>query len=114
MKSLSPRVSIGLPTYNRPELLALVLECFRQQTFTDFELFISDNASPNPEVRKVCERYAQQDLRFRYIRQPVNRGAERNFWFVYDQTRAPLFLWASDDDLWPVDFLERGVAALEL
>jgi glycosyltransferase involved in cell wall biosynthesis len=113
MKSPSPRVSIGLPTYNRPELLALVLECFRHQTFTDFELFISDNASPNPEVRKVGERYAQQDSRFRYIRQPVNRGAERNFWFVYDQTRAPLFLWASDDDLWPVDFLERGVAALE-
>jgi glycosyltransferase involved in cell wall biosynthesis len=108
-----PRVSIGLPTYNRPELLALVLESFRRQTFADFELIISDNASPNDEVRQLCERYANTDSRFRYIRQPVNQGVERNFWYVYDQARAPLFLWASDDDLWPTDFLERGVAALD-
>ena len=113
MKNSSPRVSIGLPTYNRPELLALVLECFRRQTFSDFELVISDNASPNSEVQKLCERYVQRDSRFRYIRQPVNQGAERNFWFVYDQACAPLFLWASDDDLWPVDFLEKGIAALD-
>ena len=113
MNNSSPRVSIGLPTYNRPELLALVLECFRRQTFADFELIVSDNASPNPEVQKLCERYARQDSRFRYERQPVNQGAEKNFWFVYDQARAPLFLWASDDDVRPVDFLEKGVAALE-
>ena len=76
-------------------------------------LIISDNASPNPEVKKVCERYVQEDPRFRYVRQPTNQGAEKNFWFVYDQARAPLFMWASDDDLWPADFLEKGVAALD-
>ena len=64
MKNPTPRVSIGLPTYDRPELLVLVLECFRRQTFEDFELVISDNASPNPEVKELCERYAQQDSRF--------------------------------------------------
>jgi glycosyltransferase involved in cell wall biosynthesis len=113
MSNSAPRVSIGLPTYNRPDLLALVLESFRRQTFADFELIISDNASPNPEVRQVCERYVDADPRVRYVRQPVNQGAERNFWFVYDQAQAPLFLWASDDDLWPTDFLERGVAGLD-
>ncbi len=114
MKNSSPRVSIGLPTYNRPELLALVLDCFRRQTFTDFELIVSDNASPNPKVQELCERYVQKDSRFRYVRQPANQGPERNFWFVFDQARAPLFLWASDDDLWPVDFLEKGAAALDV
>ncbi|TWB59188.1 GT2 family glycosyltransferase [Bradyrhizobium sacchari] len=76
-------------------------------------MIISDNASPNPEVRRLCELYASEDARLRYVRQPLNQGAEGNFWFVYDQARAPLFLWASDDDLWPADFLERGVAALQ-
>src|SRR5579872_285263 len=113
MKDLLPRVSIGMPTYNRPELLELSLECFRQQTFADFELIISDNASPNPEVRQLCERYANVDSRFHYVRQPVNQGAEKNFWFVYYQARAPLFMWASDDDLWPTDFLEKGITALD-
>jgi glycosyltransferase involved in cell wall biosynthesis len=113
MTSKIPRVSIGLPTYNRPELLALVLENFRQQTFADFELIISDNASPDPGVRTLCERVVASDSRFRYVRQPFNQGAEANFWYVYDQARAPLFLWASDDDLWPLDFLKKGVAALD-
>lgn len=113
MKNPLPSISIGLPTYNRPDLLKAVLDCFRSQTFADFELIISDNASPKPEVQELCDRYVQQDSRFRYVRQSNNRGAERNFWFVYDQARAPLFMWASDDDLWPADFLEKGVAALE-
>jgi glycosyltransferase involved in cell wall biosynthesis len=113
MMPSSPRISVGLPTYDRPELLALVLDCFQRQTFADFELIISDNASPNPEVRELCERYTREDSRFRYACQSANLGAENNFWYVYDQARAPLFLWASDDDLWPVDFLEKGVAALD-
>ncbi len=113
MSNRLPRVSIGLPTYNRPELLSLVLDCFRGQSFGDFELIISDNTSPSADVRRLCERYAAQDSRFRYVRQPLNQGAEKNFWFVYDQANAPLFMWASDDDLWPPDFLEKAVDALE-
>jgi glycosyltransferase involved in cell wall biosynthesis len=109
----SPKVSIGLPTYNRPELLALVLENFRKQTFSDFELIISDNASPDPRVRRLCEELAARDLRISYVRQPANQGAEANFWYVYDQARAPFFIWASDDDVWPTDFLEKGIAALD-
>jgi glycosyltransferase involved in cell wall biosynthesis len=108
-----PRVSIGLPTYNRPELLALVLENFRQQTFSDFEIIISDNASPDPRVRIVAEEFSRSDDRFVYIRQAQNQGMLANFWYVYDRARAPLFLWASDDDVWSPTFLEQGVAALD-
>lgn len=108
-----PKVSIGLPTYNRPELLSVVLDDFRRQSFGDFELIISDNASPDDRVRQICLRAAEADPRIRYVRQPANTGAEANFWFVFDAARAPLFLWASDDDRWPAGFLERGVAALQ-
>jgi glycosyltransferase involved in cell wall biosynthesis len=108
-----PVVSIGLPTYNRPELLASVLEDFRRQTFADFELIVSDNASPDPAVARLCERVAAEDARVRYVRQDKDIGMMENFWFVYHQARAPYFMWASDDDVWPLDFLARGVAALE-
>jgi len=108
-----PRVSIGLPTYNRPELLALVLENFRKQTFSDFEIIISDNASPDPRVRMVAEEFSRSDGRFKYIRQTQNLGMLANFWYVYDHACAPLFLWASDDDVWSLTFLEQGVTALD-
>ncbi len=40
-----PRVSIGLPIYNGEQFLEETLRSFLSQTFTDFELIISDNAS---------------------------------------------------------------------
>jgi glycosyltransferase involved in cell wall biosynthesis len=108
-----PRVSIGLPTYNRPELLKLVLENFQKQSFGGFELIISDNGSPDPRVKELSEEFSASDDRFRYVRHAENCGSEANFWFVYDQARAPLFMWAADDDIWPLDFLEKGIAALD-
>jgi glycosyltransferase involved in cell wall biosynthesis len=108
-----PRVSIGIPTYNRPELLKPVVESFQKQSFRDFEVIISDNGSPDPRVKELSEEVAASDDRFSYIRHAEDRGGDANFWFVYHQARAPLFMWAADDDLWPLDFLERGIAALD-
>jgi len=107
-----PAVSIGIPTFNRPDLLSAVVENFQNQTFQDFELIISDNASTDPRVRAVCEAAANKDRRVRCFYHDRNRGAQANFSFVYDQARGPLFMWAGDDDIWPHDFLARGVAAL--
>jgi glycosyltransferase involved in cell wall biosynthesis len=110
---MSPRISVGLPTYNRPEFLALALENLRRQTFQDFEVIISDNASPDQRVRQMCEELSLADPRFRYVRQAVNIGIEANFWFVYREARSPLFMWAADDDLRSPSFIERGVESLE-
>ncbi len=40
-----PRLTLGLPTYNGEEFLAESLDALLAQTFTDFELIISDNGS---------------------------------------------------------------------
>jgi glycosyltransferase involved in cell wall biosynthesis len=109
-----PAVSIGIPTFNRASLLQSVIDNLRNQTFGDFELVISDNASTDPRVRAVCESAAREDPRMRCYYHDRNQGAAANFWFVYEQARAPLFMWASDDDVWPQDFIERGVNALRL
>jgi len=107
------RVSIGLPTYNRPDLLQTVIDGFRRQSFANFELIVSDNASTDHRVTTISEQAAALDPRIRYVRHESNIGPEANFWSVFDRTSAPLFLWASDDDVWPADFLEKAVAALE-
>jgi glycosyltransferase involved in cell wall biosynthesis len=106
-------VSIGLPTYNRAALLKGVLDNLRHQTFGDFELIISDNASTDPGVRELCEQAVAEDRRVRYVRQKVNRGGAANFRFVYEAAASPFFMWASDDDIWPQDFIARGISALK-
>jgi glycosyltransferase involved in cell wall biosynthesis len=105
-------VSIGMPIYNNPRHLEQAIDSLLTQSYADIELLISDNASPNPRVREICERYARQDKRVRYFRQPSNIGMFENFNYVYQNTNSPFFMWASDDDWWEPQYVERGMSAL--
>ncbi len=108
-----PRVSIGMPVYTRTQFLEFAIRSLVSQTFQDWELLISDDASPYPEVREICERYSSSDRRVKYVRQPRNLGITDNHLYVLEHTSAPLFMWADEDDLWEPAFIERGVAALD-
>jgi glycosyltransferase involved in cell wall biosynthesis len=107
-----PTLSIGLPVYNGERYLAEALEALLAQTYTDFELIISDNAS-NDATEEICRAYAERDERIRYIRQPVNIGCDPNHHFVTEQARGKYFKWAADDDLYEPELLHRCVEALE-
>lgn len=108
----APTLSIGLPVYNGERYLAQSLEALLAQTYPDFELIISDNASTDGTA-EICRAYASRDDRIRYLRQPVNIGADPNHHFVFQQARGTYFKWASDDDLYAPDLLRRCVEALE-
>lgn len=110
--SAAPRLSIGLPIYNGETFLAESLEALLGQTYEDFELIISDNASTDDSA-DICRRYAKQDSRIRYVRQPRNIGMVPNHNFVLGQAGSELFKWASDDDLYARDLLRRCVDALD-
>jgi glycosyltransferase involved in cell wall biosynthesis len=110
--SVSPRLSIGLPVYNGEAFLAESLEALLGQTFENFELIISDNASTDGTA-DICRRYAKQDSRIRYFRQPTNLGCNPNHNFVIKEARGELFKMASDDDLYARDLLKFCVEALD-
>ncbi len=108
----APRLSVGLPVYNGEDYLAESLESLLGQTYEDFELIISDNASTDGTAG-ICRRYAKQDSRIRYFRQPSNLGCNPNHNFVFEQARGELFKLASDDDLYARDLLKRCVDLLD-
>lgn len=110
--NVAPRVSVGLPVYNGESYLAESLEALLGQTFEDFELIISDNASTDGTAG-ICRRYGKQDPRIRYVRQPRNIGGAPNHNYVVQQARGELFKWASGDDLYARDLLKRCVDALD-
>jgi glycosyltransferase involved in cell wall biosynthesis len=110
--STVPRVSIGLPVYNGQNYLAGSIEALLGQTYEDFELIISDNASTDGTA-DICSRYAEQDSRIRYVRQPRNIGCAPNHNFVIKQAKGELFKTASHDDLYARDLIGRCVAALD-
>jgi len=108
----SPRLTIGLPVYNGQKYVGESIEALLGQSFTDFELIISDNASTD-ETGDICRGYEKQDPRVRYFRQPRNVGLAPNHNFVAERARSELFKWASNDDLYASDLLERCVDALD-
>ena len=68
-----PLISIVLPTYNTPEKwLIRVIESVRRQLYGQWELCIADDASKEPHVRKVLERYRKKDPRIKVVYRETN------------------------------------------
>ena len=108
----TPTLSIGLPVYNGEHFLAEALNALLAQTYRDFELIISDNASTD-RTADICREYAARDGRIRYVRQPVNIGAAPNHNALVLLARGRYFKWASHDDLYAPTLLQRCVEVLE-
>jgi glycosyltransferase involved in cell wall biosynthesis len=106
------RVSLGLPVYNGELYLRDTLESMVAQTFPDFELVISDNASTDG-TEAICREFADRDPRIHYYRQEQNAGAAANFNRVFHLCHARYFKWVTHDDLCAPTYLERCVRHLE-
>ncbi|MEM7133567.1 MAG: glycosyltransferase [Chloroflexota bacterium] len=112
MDNRSPLVSIGLPVYNGENFLRASLGSILNQTFTDFELVISDNASTD-STEEIVREAAAQDSRIRYFRNDVNGGAAWNYNRVFELSRGKYFKWAAHDDIMHCGYLMSCVAVLE-
>ncbi len=107
-----PRVSIGLPVFNGAKYLAEALDSILAQTYPDFELIISDNASTDG-TEEICRAYAAKDGRIRYYRNEKNLGLARNFSRVFELSSGDYFKWAAHDDVIAPDFLMKCVEVLD-
>ncbi|MGI0058007.1 MAG: glycosyltransferase family 2 protein [Nitrosarchaeum sp.] len=105
-------MSIGLPIYNSEKFIHKKLDSLLEQTFPDFEIIISDNASTDL-TSKICEEYAKKDKRICYFQQNKNMGAWWNYNFVLQKAKCEYFLWSAVDDIILPQFLEETIKILE-
>ncbi|MBC6445398.1 MAG: glycosyltransferase family 2 protein, partial [Alphaproteobacteria bacterium GM202ARS2] len=71
--SRQPIISVILPTYNRAKLLPVAITSIIEQTFTDWELIIVDDASTDNTL-DVINAFTTADPRIRYYRHDHNQG----------------------------------------
>jgi glycosyltransferase involved in cell wall biosynthesis len=107
-----PRITIGMPVYNGALYLKQAIESVLSQSFADFELVISDNASTDA-TSEICKEYVGRDSRIVYSCNSKNLGAAENFNRVARMARGDFFAWANHDDLWATTYFERCIVALE-
>ena len=105
-----PKVSVIIPTHNRAELLGKAVQSILDQTFTDFELLVCDDASTDntPELIKRFE-----DKRILYTRYETNRGVIEVRNNAITNSKGKYIEFLDDDDEWIPTKLEKQVALLD-
>lgn len=106
-----PEVSVIVPTYQRPDLVARAVASVRAQTFPDLEIVIVDDGSTD-ETPAVGEKLAAADERVRYVRFEDNRGACAARNCGMEDARGRYLAFLDDDDVYRPDKLEKLVPVL--
>lgn len=110
-----PKVSVLLPTYNRPNLLGRAVESILTQSFTDLELIVINDASTD-DTKSFLEDLSRRDHRVR----PVHH--EKNYYPDISRTlnealglaRGMYIARLDDDDYWcDREKLSKQVAFLD-
>lgn len=103
-----PKVSILIPVFNRKDYITECIQSALDQTFTEFEVVVVDNASDDG-TWEICQRFAAQDQRVRVFRNTTNIGPVRNWIRCAHEAKGILskFLF-SDDCLEPTCLSEMA------
>ena len=107
---MKPRVTVFIPTYNRARLLRFAIDSVLAQTYRDFRLEISDNASTDGTPEVVA---SYSDPRIVSIRQPENIGLLGNHNRFLERVDTEYALILPDDDAVRPELLARAVPVLD-
>lgn len=115
-----PIVSVCIPTYNRCSSLEKTIDSLYQQTFRNFEILISDNASTD-STRDYCLNLLEnidlqttnQNISIRYFRQKKNLGPIHNFNFAKSKVRGDYFIWLGDDDRLDNNYIDSCIKSFD-
>jgi glycosyltransferase involved in cell wall biosynthesis len=100
----SPKVSIGIPTYNRSYYIKEAIDSVLKQTYINLEIIVSNNCSTD-DTKNVLSSYS--DERIVVLNQEKNFGLVNNFNFCLNRATGDYFLLLSDDDLLESNAIER-------
>lgn len=112
-QSFQDKVSVIMPTYNESSLLVESIRCILAQTYTNIELLITDDASPNDEVRNTLLQLQRQDPRVRlfFLETNYGPGLARNI--SIEKAEGRYIAFCDSDDCWTPDKVERQVAFMK-
>jgi len=110
-EKLAPRVTIGITTFDRFELLIETIESIKEQLFSNFKVIIvNDNPARTLNLHSLG---VENDIRFTIINQHSNLGEIRTLNLLLSLAETQYFTWLSDDDLFHPLFLQVAITELD-
>jgi len=105
---VEPMITVLIPTYRRPQLLARAVRSVLTQSERRVIVKVFDNASGD-ETKQVIANISEADSRLYYHEHSENIGALANFEYSFTQITTPFFAVLSDDDYWLPGAFERAL-----
>ena len=106
-----PLVSICIPTYNSARFLRESLDSIVNQTYSNKEVIVSDNASTD-ETEKIVKEYVKK-YKVKYYKNEKNIGAEANFTRCIELANGELIAIYHSDDLYLPNMVKKQVEAFQ-
>lgn len=95
-------LTIGIPTFKRPDLLKRALHTLstsNKKNFKKLNIIVSvDGIDENYESYKLIEKNYSEYSNIIFIYQKTNIGSLNNFFYLRDICSTKYFMWLSDDD----------------
>ena len=106
-----PKISVIMPTYNRGWIINRALDSVLNQSFSDFELLIIDDAS-NDNTREILSKINDNRVKIEYLQNNKGPAAARNI--ALAKSTGQYISYLDSDNLWYPDFLEVMVKEIGL
>ena len=110
---MKPLVTIGIPTFNRPQLLERTLKSVAAQDYDNLEVIVADNASETQDAAALTKQILSEVASVDFVRHQRNIGSLRNFFFLLERARGKYFMWLADDDEISPNYVSTLVELLE-
>ena len=106
------KIDILLATYNGEKYLKEQIESILNQTYENFNLIISDDASTDNTLN-ILEEYEKKDTRIKVFKKEKNKGLIDNFEFLLKNVTSDYFMFSDQDDIWKKDKIEKSINKLK-
>lgn len=101
-----PLISIITPVYKAESYLKRFFESVLNQTFTDFELILIDDASPD-KSGQICDSYQLLDTRIKTLHNQINKGVSASRQIGFNHVQGKYMIHLDPDDWIEIDMLEK-------
>ena len=92
----TPSISVIIPVYKAEKYLYRCVDSFLRQTFSDFEVLLIDDGSPD-NSGKICDAYSVQDKRIKAFHK-TNEGVSSARQYGLDHAEGEYVIHADPDD----------------
>lgn len=106
------KIDILLATYNGEKFVKEQIESILNQTYENFNLIISDDASTDNTLN-ILEEYEKKDTRIKVFKKEKNEGLINNFEFLLKNVTSDYFMFSDQDDIWKKDKIEKSINKLK-